>query len=143
MNESFEIIPGSSVGPFRLGMPRTEIQSLFQYPITSFFKGPDSERRTDDFTILGVHIYYDGDDCANYIEAHMPVEFNDVKHRLDGNFVTGMNVGELREICQLLGHPLVDFDSGFEIPSLGLNVYSHDYETDASTVDAISVMPRA
>ena len=140
MNESFDIVPGSAVGPFRLGMSRAEIQSLHSCPITSFYKTPDSKHRTDDFTILGVHVHYDETDCANYIEAHMPVQCNDVKHHLDGNLVTDLTVGQLREICGLLEQPLVDFDSGFEIPTLGLKVYSHDYENDDSSVDAISVM---
>ena len=140
MNESFDIVPGTSVGPFRLGMPRSEIQALYKCPITSFYKTPNCTQRTDDFSLLGIHVYYGDNACANYIEAHMPVQYNDVKHRLDGNLVTGLNVGQLREICDLLGHPLVGFDSGFKIPSLGLNVYSHDYETDDSSVDAISVM---
>ena len=140
INESFDIVPGTSVGPFYLGMPRSEIQALFKCPITSFFKTPDSTQRTDDFSLLGVHVHYGDDACANYIEAHMPVQYNDVKHHLDGNLVTGLTVGQLREICDLLAHPLVDFDCGFEIPALGLNVYSHDYQSDESPVDAISVM---
>ena len=141
MNETFEIIPGRSIGPFQLGMPRNEVWQQSSCPITSFFKTPACTRRTDDFTLLGIHVYYDTNDCANYIAAHMPVQHNKVKHILDGNLVSGMTVGELREICSLFDRPLVSSESGFEIPLLGLHVCSHYYEDDSSLVDAISVMP--
>ena len=109
-------------------------------PDHQLFQNSRLHAENSDFSLLGVHVHYGDDACANYIEAHMPVQYNDVKHHLDGNLVTGLTVGQLREICDLLAHPLVDFDCGFEIPALGLNVYSHDYQSDESPVDAISVM---
>lgn len=139
MNESFEILPGISVGPFELGMPRAEVQSLFSCPITSFFKGPDSKRRSDDFTLAGIHVHYDSEDRASHIEAHMTVQYSQIEHYLGGNLVTGRDVGYLRDICVSLGHRLTDTDYGFEIPSAGLDIYSHDYESDTSAVDTISV----
>lgn len=140
MNETFEIIPGCSVGPFCLGMPRSEIWSLHRCPITSFYSPSTSRRRTDDFTLLGIHVYYDDEDSANCLEAHMPVQYNDVKLLLDGNRINSLTVGKLREICSLFDHPLKDFDFGFEVPAIGLSVYSHEYENDESPVDAVSVM---
>ena len=142
MNESFEITPGRSVGPFTLGMPRREIWSLHRCPITSFYSPQGSERRTDDFTLLGIHVYYDDNDCANSIEAHMSVQYNRVSLILDGNRINSLSVGELREICLMLECPIKAYDFGFEAPSIGLSVYSHDYEDDNSKVDAVSVMAR-
>lgn len=143
MNETFEIIPGRSIGPFALGMPRSGIWALHRCPITSFYKTPTCRRRTDDFTLLGIHVMYDDTDSANCIEAHLRVQYNNVKLLLDGNRINSLTVGELREICSLFERPLKDFDYGFEVPSLGLTVYSHDYESDASLVDAVSVFPAA
>ena len=141
MNESFAITPGRSVGPFALGMPRFEIWTLNRCPVTSFYKTPASERRTDDFTLLGIHVYYDENDCANYIEAHTSVQHNEVTLILDGKRINSLFVGELREICSMWDCSVEDCDCGFDVPTIGLSIYSHEYEDDHSKVDAVSVMP--
>ena len=77
---------------------------------------------------------------ASCTEAHMPAQYNDVKLLLDGNRINSLTVGELREICSQFDAPLRNFDYGFEVPSIGLSVYSHEYESDDSMVDAVSVV---
>ena len=86
-------------------------------------------------------VYYDDGDCANFIEAHTSVQHNDVALMLDGNRVNSLSVGELREICSMFDHPLRDYDSGFEVPSIGLTIYCHLYENDKSSIDAVAVIP--
>jgi hypothetical protein len=93
--------------------------------------------------LLGIHVYYDASDRANCIEAHTSVPDGKVTLILHDHRLEAPSVGELREISSLIqhAHPVNDFDSGLEIPGIGLCVYSHDYENDNSRADAISVIP--
>lgn len=137
MNETLEIVPGRSIGPFQLKMTRKDVWSLFRYPIRSFYKTPMCEQRTDSYELLGVHLYYDQNETVQSIESFFPVKYNRVRHRLDGNLIDGFTVGQLREICALIDSSVVENDYGFSIP--GLNVFASDYRGDQSVADAISV----
>jgi len=54
MKEYYDIIPGESIGPFRLGMTREDVEKLNIHPMELFKDGSGAE-----FTSVGVKVYYD------------------------------------------------------------------------------------
>lgn len=63
-----EIRPHDGVGPIALGMTRAQCRSLAGESFSEFFKVPDAERTTDVF-FGAMHVYYDDDDQAEFIEV--------------------------------------------------------------------------
>ncbi len=57
--DDFEIKPFIGIGPFHLKMSKEEIWAISRSPISSWFTQKESNVRSDDFTILGIHVHYD------------------------------------------------------------------------------------
>jgi hypothetical protein len=67
-----DVRPHEGVGPLRLGMTRNECRAAFGGTYDEFRKPPDNDRTTDEF-LGAVHVYYDDEDRAEYIEvSRMP-----------------------------------------------------------------------
>ena len=60
------------VGPVRLGMGFTAVRFALRSRVETFMKTPDSERPTDAFDELGVHVYYDRDGDCEAVELASP-----------------------------------------------------------------------
>ena len=58
MRKNFVIKPRDCVGPFELGMTRVEIWAQERCPIISYFPQSHSKVRSDDITLLGIHVHY-------------------------------------------------------------------------------------
>lgn len=79
MTKSFVIKPRECVGPFKLGMTREEIWAQDRSPIMSYFPQSHSKVRSDDITLLGIHVHYDEEsETANHISVFTKVRNNNV-----------------------------------------------------------------
>jgi hypothetical protein len=72
MARELDIRPHDGVGPLRLAMTRNECRAAFGGAYREFRKVPGDDRTTDAF-LGAVHVYYDDEDRAEYIEvSRMP-----------------------------------------------------------------------
>jgi len=63
----WELRPHEGVGPLELGMTRDDCRAAFEGRFEEYVKGPSDDRTTDIFA-GAVHVYYDEQDRAEYIE---------------------------------------------------------------------------
>lgn len=75
------IVGGMGIGPVMIGLPMADVRGTLGEPTMRFRKTPDSPRLTDAYVPLGVHVYYDGADCVEYVESFA---VGGVVHLLDG-----------------------------------------------------------
>ncbi len=136
------IVPGESIGPFKLGMSRSEVWAQDRSPIHAFYKTPMSENRTDDVRRFGLHVFYDEADCAEYFEAWTRTEHFHTTLHLGEFTLSGRVMGEVRSILRELGFPFSEDRYGFQCPEFGIGFYCHDFESDESTLDGVTVMKR-
>ena len=68
MARELDVRPHEGVGPLRLGMTRKDCRAAFGDVYEEFRKGPQAERTTDEF-LGAVHVFYDDEDRAEYIEV--------------------------------------------------------------------------
>ena len=64
----FIIIPLEKAGPVSLGMKRQEVRDALNVPVRSFKKTSTSAATTDGFLENAFQVFYDENDCAEYIE---------------------------------------------------------------------------
>jgi len=127
MSEVLEVIPGERIGPFRLGMTRAQLWKQHRSAVTCYFKTPTSTERTDNFTFVGVHLYYDRKGKCNFIEAMTRVQYNRVELLLLSVIINGSSVRRVRELCEPLVPSLRNEGWGFRSVTAGLGVYCHNY----------------
>ena len=64
----FTIIPVEKAGPVSLGMNRQQVRAALNVPVVSFKKTSTSASATDAFLEHTFQVFYDENDCAEYIE---------------------------------------------------------------------------
>src|SRR5437899_12990923 len=67
-----EIRPFEGLGDVRFGMRRGDARALLGQEFRSFKKTPLADRLTDAYTQFGLHLYYDGQDRLEFVEAFQP-----------------------------------------------------------------------
>lgn len=140
MAEKLSVIPGTSIGPFRIGMTRGEIWDLTRRPITSFFKTPFSPFRTDDISLLGVHVHYEGtDELCSEIEAWTFVNHNKTELWVDGLPINGMKMGDIKAWLNEKNYRFESEDYGYSLSQLGIGFYCHNFEAEESIVDGLHI----
>ena len=140
MNEILEIVPGKSIGPYRLGMSRQEVWAQYRYPIICFYKTDESIYRTDDIEILGIHVHYDENEKCDFIEAWAQVQHNKPILKIKNVSLNGQNMGDIQTLCEMLPFNFEKYDSGFESRDTGIGFYCHEYESEESLLDGVYVM---
>src|SRR6266480_1366133 len=67
-----EIRPFEGLGDLRFGMSRRDVRTLLGQEFRSFKKTPLADSLTDAYTQFGLHLYYDGQDRLELVEAFQP-----------------------------------------------------------------------
>ncbi len=140
MSEILEIVPGKSIGPYRLGMSRQEVWSQNRYPINCFYKSKKSIYRTDNIKLLGIYIFYDENERCNFIEASTRVQHNDPVLTIKDISLKKQNMADIQALCEMLSPTFTKNTYGFESKKIGLGFYCHNYENEESPLDGVSVM---
>ena len=140
MNELLVVKAGISIGPYKIGMNRTEVWSKSRYPITSFYKTDASIQRTDDITLLGIHVHYDEDGRSNFIEAFTSVKYNSTVLEIEELVINGQCMKDIFALTELLPYSFKKNDYGYESKTAGVGFFCHDFEGPNSLVDGIYIM---
>lgn len=76
---TWKIKPFVGVGTLVFGQQRDSVRDILGEKYHSFKKTVD-ENETDAYAALGLHLYYDNDNCLQYIEAFQPadIEFSGI-----------------------------------------------------------------
>ncbi len=107
-------MPFEGLEDLRFGTPRLVVRALLNTDFETFEKG---ESELDSYDDLGFHLYYDGHDRLEFIEAFEPCDpmFNGV--RLLGDLETVLRrLGELGYRCEY-------HDEGYHFAGLGFVLY--------------------
>jgi len=136
------IIPGESVGPYRLGMTRQDVWAQDRSPIRAFFKTPASKDRTDNILKFGLHVFYGESGCCDYMEAWTKTEHFHTELLLGERLLSGKTMREVREILVYLRTPFLEDEFGFQARAGGIGFYCHSFESDDSLLDGVSVMKK-
>lgn len=124
MEELYEIIPGESVGPFRLGMIREDIEGLNILPMETFKYGLGAE-----FTAIGVTVYYDESGRCAKIEARVFGE-STARFILAGQSVNNISEEEVEAIFRSISPEIRSVSGGFDLPAAGLRTFKWEDSDD-------------
>lgn len=126
MEIGYRIIPGESIGPFRLGMARAEIENLNIRPMDIFQDGSGAA-----FVSVGIKVRFDESNRCKQIEACV---FNlgkcAVMFTLAGRMVNNVSEQGAREIFLSISPDLRGFYGGFAIPQAGLKAVKWEHADD-------------
>ena len=143
MNEKFQIIPGESVGPFKLGMSREEVQSINRSPIKSYYAQSWSKFRTDSFELLGIQCSYDESEKLDEIVAFMKIEYNTVSFFLEGECFNAYSMSDVKKVIPIIcDENVVESDWGFELPQSGIMFGADIAESEDKRLEFISIKKR-
>lgn len=124
MEEPCEIIPGESVGPFRLGMSREDIEGLNILPMETFKDGLGAE-----FTAIGVKVYYDESGRCARIEARVFGE-GTAGFFLAGRSVNNISEKDAEKIFRSISPEIRPVPGGFDLPAAGLRTFKWEDSDD-------------
>lgn len=141
MTRDLLVVPGHAIGPFELGMTRPQIWAKDRGQVCCFYKTPDSEDRTDDFTLLGVHVHYEDGRCS-FIEAWSELDHVATSIVFAGMEVNRKTMKEIGDFIRTVSGNFVRNDYGYEDVTLGVGFYCHNFDSDEACVDGVYVMPK-
>lgn len=149
MSEYYEILPGESIGPFKLGMTCDEIEALRVYPHKIFQDGStiyfplvagDEDSARWRFPRPGVYVSLDAAGKCVKIEALLGYDRTAPLFTLLGHVVNGMSTDKAVELFSAIAQPVEFFYGGFELPPAGLRAIK--WEAGDDHICAIEVRPR-
>jgi hypothetical protein len=149
VSKSYEILPGESIGPFRLGMTRDEIEALRVCPSKILQDGAtiyfplvtgDEDSARWRFPRPGVYVSLDAAGKCVKIEALLSYNRTPPLFTLLGHIVNGMSTDEAVELFSAISPRVAFFYSGFELPPAGLRAIK--WEAGDDHICAIEVRPR-
>ena len=133
MKECYEIKPGESIGPFKLGMRREEIEELNIRPMETVGDGAGAI-----FTSIGVLVYYDESGKCEKLEARVGGE-NVAKYVLAGRIVNNLSDGDAWELFRAISPDTTYSYGRFFLLSVGL--FAAKWEASDDCLYAIFVVP--
>ena len=71
---NWQIHPYVGLGALRFGQRRVDVRKQLGDDYSTFQKAPGVDSETDSYDNLGLHLYYDENDCLEFIEAFSPCE---------------------------------------------------------------------
>jgi hypothetical protein len=126
-----EIVPFERVGNLVFGTKRAELRKMLGSNFTTFRKTPWSINTTDDYSTLGLHLYYSELDELEFVEMFPPAE------------PIFMGVDLLQEDIENILKVLRESDpdpetdeAGYTFHKIGIALYIED------KLEAVSVFPK-
>ena len=129
MKEPYEIVPGESIGPFKLGMTREEIEALDARPLA-----PQSGMPSP-----GVVVLYDEEDRCRQIVAIFSYDGSPPVFTLFGQVVNGMTEGHFAALLRTSGADVRHAYAATRSPSAGIRASKWEHADDQ--IMSITVMP--
>ncbi len=149
MTEYFEIIPGESIGPFKLGMTREQIEELDIRPRMDLNKKctlyplvdidvEEMQSRTG-FPSPGVHVDYDTSGTCHHLEAIFGYEPSPPVFTLCGHVTNGMTGSKVKSILRSIASDVRHSYGSFD--SLSAGIRATEWER-GDPIMSITVMPK-
>lgn len=152
MTEYFEIIPGESIGPFKLGMTREQIEELDIRPRMDLKKKSGThyplvdidveEIRSRSYSLPspGVNVYYYTSGKCHHLEALFQYVPSPPVFTLCGHVANGMTGSEVVSILRSIAS---DVKSSYgSVYSLSAGIRATKWETGDEPIMSIVVMPK-
>lgn len=139
-NGILEIMPGISIGPYMLGMPKQEVWDKFRYPITCFYKTKESIHRSDHIEDLGIDIHYDDNEKCILIEAWTQIKNKKTIVKIGDVTLNGQTMGDVKILCDKLPYSFQKHDYGFESMDKRIGFHCYEYESEDSLLDGVFIM---
>jgi hypothetical protein len=126
MKKRYKIKPGESIGPFRLGMKREDIERL-NIPMVSFKDGSGAE-----FPSVDVKVYYDESGRCRRIEARVFSGRAKATTRfiLAGRRVNNVSEDDARRLFRSISPEVKSFYGGFSLPAAGIRALKWENSDD-------------
>jgi hypothetical protein len=151
MTEYFEIIPGESIGPFKLGMTREEIEELDIHPRIDLNKEctyypladidvEEIKSRTTYFPSPGVEVYYDTSGTCHLLKALFQYWPYPPVFTLCGHVTNGMSGSKVKSILRSIASDVKH--SYGSIYSLSAGIRATKWEAGDEPIMCITVMPK-
>ena len=136
MEECYEIKPGESIGPFRLGMTREVIEELNILPMETFADGSGARFRS-----VGVSVFYDESGKCEKVEARGLGWSGEhvVKCVLAGRIVNNLSADDAWELFRSISPDIRYSYGNFYLPSVGIGATK--WEASDDFLYAIYVVP--
>jgi hypothetical protein len=125
MTEYFEIIPGESIGPFKLGMTREQIEEL---DIRPRIPSP------------GVNVYYDTSGTCHSLRAIFEYWPYPPVFTLCGHVTNGMSGSKVKSILRSIASDVRHSYGSFD--SLSAGIRATKWEAGDEPIMCITVMPK-
>jgi hypothetical protein len=150
MTEYFEIIPGESIGPFKLGMTREQIEELdirprmdlnkkgTHYPLVDI--DVEEIQSGTYFPSPGVTVYYDTSGTCHHLEALFQYEPSPPVFTLCGHVANGMTGSEVVSILRTIASDVKH--SYGSVWSLSAGIRATKWEAGDEPIMSIAVMPK-
>ncbi len=151
MTEYFEIIPGESIGPFKLGMTREQIEELdinpridlnkecTYYPLADIDVEEIKSRATY-FPSPGVEVTYDTSGTCHHLEAIFGYEPYPPVFTLRGHVTNGMAGSKAKSILRSIASDVRHYYASYE--SLSAGIRATQWERGDEPIMCITVMPK-
>ena len=133
MARRYEIVPGQSIGPFRLGITREEIEALNIRPMTPFESGDGA-----DFPDLGIWVRYDESGRCREVQARI-FGSGTATFVLAGQVVNDMWANQVLALFGSISPNLKRGYGTLSLPAAGLSAVK--WEASDEMMFAISVEP--
>ena len=128
--EEDKIIPFEGLGSLRFSETRAAIRALLNDPDLSFRKGSSTSTLTDAYNALGLHLFYDAQDCLEFIETFPPC--NPV---FEGQTFSGLPIEMVVTAMRARGHqPNNDGLGDYIFEDLGIALYVPDEDVESVAV---------
>jgi len=148
MTEYFEIIPGESIGPFKLGMTREQIKELDIRPRVDFEDGNGThyplvdidEEEIPSGPSPGVNVYYDTSGTCHHLEALFQYWPYPPVFTLCGHVANGMTQDKVVSILRSIASDVKG--SYGSRHSLSAGIRATKWEATDDHIMSIEVMPK-
>ncbi len=154
MTEYIEIIPGESIGPFKLGMTREQIEELDIRPRLDLNKEctlytlvnidvkeiVKKIKTFGGFPYPGVHVSYDTSGTCHELEAIFLYDLSPPVFTLCGHVTNGMMGGKVKSILRSIASDVKH--SYGTIYSLSAGIRATKWEAGDEPIMSITVMPK-
>jgi hypothetical protein len=128
------IVPFEKVGDLLFGAKREEVRKLLGPDFETFRKAQWSTNTTDDYSALGLHLYYNKQDELEFVEMFPPAipKFKEI------NLLQG-TIEEVVKILQTFdANPETD-GASYVFYKIGISLYS---ESEDKSVEAVSAFAK-
>jgi hypothetical protein len=120
----WEVRPLIGVGPVDFGISRREVRDILGEPSRLFKKTPEAVPLTDEYSALGIHIYYGSDDRLEFVEGWSEAHATNWRPEWKGVRFFDLGLGATLIALQRLGVKVTaDALGGYDCWSIGVSLY--------------------